>query len=36
MVHAEVHAHKEPPELEVPDEAQKPDKVLDQVEHPPT
>ena len=33
---AEVHAPMEPPEPEVPIEAQKSDELLDQVRHPPT
>ena len=36
VVHAEVHAHMEPREPEVPTEAQIPDEALDQVWHPPT
>ena len=36
MVHVAVHASMKPPELEVPIEAQMPDKALDQVEHPST
>ena len=35
MVQAVVHAAMEPPEPEVPTEAQKPDEPLDQVRHPP-
>ena len=33
-MHAEVHAAMEPPEPEIPIEAQVPDKALDQVGHP--
>ena len=36
VVQAEVHAPMEPPEPEVPIEAQKSDEPLDQVRHPPT
>ena len=36
VVQAEVHAPLEPPEPEVPIEAQKPDEALHQVRHPPT
>ena len=36
VVQAEVHAPMDPPEPEVPTEAQKPGKALDQVKHPPT
>ena len=36
MVQAEVHAPMEPPEPEVPIEAQKPDEALDHVRYPPT
>ena len=36
MVQAEVHAPMEPPEPEVPIEAQKPDEAFNQVRHPPT
>ena len=36
VAHSEVHAPMEPPQPEVPNEAQKPDEPLDQVRHPPT
>ena len=36
VVQAEIHAAMEPPEPEVPNDAQKTDEPLDQVKHPPT